>query len=100
MNFIVLAYVEQSSLKLIEFLYFSTKQFGPGLKLVLCICIPIFVIAWPPIGIACTVVGGAAYGLLAPMFATFQAIEEGKTDKFYHCFIVSETLEVDEIVLV
>ncbi|XP_047965495.1 uncharacterized membrane protein At3g27390-like [Salvia hispanica] len=63
----------------------STKQFGPGLKLVLCICIPIFVIAWPPVGIACAVFGGAAYGLLAPMFATFQAIEEGKTDKFYHC---------------
>ncbi|KAK6153128.1 hypothetical protein DH2020_012767 [Rehmannia glutinosa] len=29
--------------------------------------------------------GGAAYGLLAPMFATFQAVEEGKTNKFYHC---------------
>ncbi|KAL1531593.1 hypothetical protein AAHA92_31717 [Salvia divinorum] len=63
----------------------STKQFGPSLKLVLCICIPVFVIAWPPVGIACAVVGGAAYGLLAPMFATFQAIEEGKIDKFYHC---------------
>lgn len=63
----------------------STKQFGPGLKLVVCFCIPIIVIAWPPIGIACSVFGGAAYGLLAPMFATFQAIEEGKTDKFYHC---------------
>ncbi|KAG6391846.1 hypothetical protein SASPL_149607 [Salvia splendens] len=32
----------------------------------------------PPVGIACAVFGGAAYGLLAPMFATFQAIEEGK----------------------
>ncbi|KAK6128305.1 hypothetical protein DH2020_037960 [Rehmannia glutinosa] len=29
--------------------------------------------------------GGAAYGLLAPMFATFQAVEERKTNKFYHC---------------
>ncbi|GFP94091.1 uncharacterized membrane protein at3g27390 [Phtheirospermum japonicum] len=63
----------------------STKQFGPVLKFVLWICIPVILIAWPPIGIACSVVGGAAYGLLAPMFATFQAVEEGKTDKFYHC---------------
>ncbi|KAL3640075.1 hypothetical protein CASFOL_015043 [Castilleja foliolosa] len=63
----------------------STKQFGPVLKLVLCICIPGILIAWPPIGIACSIIGGAAYGLLAPMFATFQAVEEGKMDKFYHC---------------
>ncbi|KAL0450735.1 UNVERIFIED_CONTAM: putative membrane protein [Sesamum latifolium] len=27
----------------------------------------------------------AAYGLLAPIFATFQAVNEGKTNKFYHC---------------
>ncbi|KAL3642763.1 hypothetical protein CASFOL_013578 [Castilleja foliolosa] len=63
----------------------STKQFGPVLKLVLCICIPGILIAWPPIGIACSILVGAAYGLLAPMFATFQAVGEGKTDKFYHC---------------
>ncbi|PIN17797.1 hypothetical protein CDL12_09534 [Handroanthus impetiginosus] len=65
----------------------STKQFGPALKLVLCIFILFILIAWPPIGIACSVLGGAVYGLLAPMFATFQAVEEGKTDKFYHCLI-------------
>ncbi|XP_073065080.1 uncharacterized membrane protein At3g27390-like [Primulina eburnea] len=64
-----------------------TKQFGPSLKLVLCLFIPSILIAWPPVGIACGVLAGAAYGLLAPMFATFQAVEEGKTDKFYHCFI-------------
>ncbi|CAA0823454.1 Unknown protein [Striga hermonthica] len=63
----------------------STKKFGPALKLILCIFLPAILIAWPPIGIACSVIGGAAYGLLAPMFATFQAVEEGKTDKFYHC---------------
>ncbi|XP_073282362.1 uncharacterized membrane protein At3g27390-like [Primulina huaijiensis] len=64
-----------------------TKQFGPSLKLVLFLFIPAILIAWPPVGIACGVLGGATYGLLAPMFATFQAVEEGKTDKFYHCFI-------------
>ncbi|KAL3829536.1 hypothetical protein ACJIZ3_018338 [Penstemon smallii] len=62
-----------------------TKQFGPALKLILCICIIAILIAWPPIGIACSVLGGAAYGLLAPMFATFQAVNEGKTNKLYHC---------------
>ncbi|KAK4409966.1 putative membrane protein [Sesamum angolense] len=67
------------------FCVLSTKQFGPFLKLILCICIPVFLIAWPPVGIACGVLGGAAYGLLAPMFATFRAVEEGRTDKFYHC---------------
>ncbi|KAK4483188.1 hypothetical protein RD792_010368 [Penstemon davidsonii] len=63
----------------------STKQFGPSLKLILCICIIAILIAWPPIGIWCSVLGGAAYGLLAPMFATFQAVDEGKTNKLYHC---------------
>lgn len=63
----------------------STKQFGPVLKILLCLCIPIILIAWLPIGIACSLIGGAAYGLLAPTFATFQAVEEGKTYKFYHC---------------
>ncbi|KAL8528142.1 hypothetical protein ACS0TY_005814 [Phlomoides rotata] len=63
----------------------STKQFDPALKILLCLCIPVILIGWLPIGITCSVVGGAAYGLLAPMFATFQAVEEGKTDKFYHC---------------
>ncbi|KZV57456.1 hypothetical protein F511_35254 [Dorcoceras hygrometricum] len=66
---------------------FRTKQFGPSLKLVLFIIFPAILIAWLPVGIACGVLGGAAYGLLAPMFATFQAVEEGKSDKFYHCFI-------------
>ncbi|XP_051143950.1 uncharacterized membrane protein At3g27390-like [Andrographis paniculata] len=63
----------------------STKQFGPFLKLILCISIPVILISWPPVGIVCAVIGGAAYGVLAPIFATFQAVEEGKTDKFYHC---------------
>ncbi|KAK4392925.1 putative membrane protein [Sesamum angolense] len=63
----------------------STKQFGPALKLVLSICIAAVLISWPPVGIACSLLCGAAYGLLAPIFATFQAVNEGKTNKFYHC---------------
>ncbi|CAL5416074.1 unnamed protein product [Camellia sinensis] len=62
-----------------------SKQFGPVLKFVLCLFISVFLILWPSIGIVGSIIGGAAYGFLAPMFATFKAVNEGKTDKFYHC---------------
>uniref|UniRef100_A0A5B6Z3C0 Transmembrane protein n=1 Tax=Davidia involucrata TaxID=16924 RepID=A0A5B6Z3C0_DAVIN len=61
------------------------KKFGPVLKLVLCICISVPLILWPLVGIVGSIIGGAAYGLLAPMFATFKAVGEGKTNKFFHC---------------
>lgn len=72
----------------------STKQFGPCLKIILCICITVVLIAWLPVGITCGVLAGAVYGLLAPMFATFQAVEEGKADKFYHCICVCESCQI------
>ncbi|KAF5938249.1 hypothetical protein HYC85_025755 [Camellia sinensis] len=62
-----------------------SKQFGPVLKFVLCLFIFVFLILWPSIGIVGSIIGGAAYGFLAPMFATFKAVNEGKTNKFYHC---------------
>ena len=40
------------------------------------------------VGILGSIVGGAAYGFLSPIFATLEAVEEGKDVKFYHCFIV------------
>ncbi|XP_058187118.1 uncharacterized membrane protein At3g27390-like [Rhododendron vialii] len=61
-----------------------SKQFGPVLKLVLCLCISGLLIIWPVIGIVGSIAGGAAYGLLAPVFATFSAVGEGKTDQFFH----------------
>lgn len=65
------------------------RQLGPLLKLVICICVlPVLLISWPVIGIVGSIVGGAAYGFLSPIFATFEAIEEGKDDKLFHCFIV------------
>ncbi|XP_057766998.1 uncharacterized membrane protein At3g27390-like isoform X2 [Salvia miltiorrhiza] len=63
----------------------STKQFGPALKLLICICLAVILISWPQIGIACSILSGAAYGLFAPILATFRAVEEGKTSKFSHC---------------
>ncbi|CAJ2669697.1 unnamed protein product [Trifolium pratense] len=63
------------------------KQFGPLLKLVICVCVlPVLLISWPIVGIVGSIVGGAAYGLLKPIFATIEAVEEGKDDKLYHCF--------------
>ncbi|KAJ7970722.1 Steroid nuclear receptor, ligand-binding [Quillaja saponaria] len=63
------------------------KQLGPVLKLVLCICVlPVLLILWPVAGIVGSIVGGAAYGFLSPIFATFDAVGEGKTNEFFHCF--------------
>ncbi|GAA0151826.1 hypothetical protein LIER_37363 [Lithospermum erythrorhizon] len=66
---------------------FSTKQFGPVLKILLFLFLPVVLIPWPPFGILCSIVGSATYGLLAPMFATVEAVGEGKTGKFRHCII-------------
>ncbi|PON95235.1 Transmembrane protein [Trema orientale] len=64
-----------------------TKKLGPVLKLVLCISIlPAALILWPVIGILGSIVGGAAYGLLSPILATFEAVGEGRTNQLYHCF--------------
>ena len=68
---------------------YRTKQLGPILKLVTCVLVlPLLLILWPVVGIVGSIVGGAAYGFLSPIFATFKAVEEGKEDKFFHCFTV------------
>lgn len=61
------------------------KQLGPVLKLVLCVCVSVLLILWPLVGIIGSIIGGAAYGFLSPIFATFDAVGEGKTDEFFHC---------------
>ncbi|XP_031093845.1 uncharacterized membrane protein At3g27390-like [Ipomoea triloba] len=63
----------------------SAKQIGPVLKLVSCICLPIILFLWLLIAIASSIVGGAAFGFLSPMLATFRAIDLGKPNKLYHC---------------
>ncbi|CAN0925105.1 Uncharacterized membrane protein At3g27390 [Linum grandiflorum] len=64
----------------------SSKQLGPFLKLIVCICLPAILVMWPVIGFAGSIIGGALYGLLSPIFATFDAIGEGKSNTCYHCF--------------
>ncbi|KAH8519318.1 hypothetical protein H0E87_000928 [Populus deltoides] len=63
-----------------------TKQLGPILKIVLCICLPATLILWLVLGILGSIIGGALYGLLSPIFATFDAVGERKTNMLYHCF--------------
>lgn len=64
------------------------KQLGPLLKLVLCICLPVPSILWPVVATVGSIIGGALYGFLSPIFATFDAVGEGKTNVLYHCFYV------------
>lgn len=46
-------------------------------------------ILWPIIAILGSILGGIGYGFFAPLIATFEAVGENVTDKFYHCFTVS-----------
>lgn len=65
-----------------------SKKLGPELKFVTCtFLLPLVLILWPVIGIVGSVIGGAAYGFIAPIFATFGAVEGGKQNKLLHCFI-------------
>ncbi|KAK7400933.1 hypothetical protein VNO78_12242 [Psophocarpus tetragonolobus] len=66
------------------------KKLGHTLKLVTCTCLlPLMLILWPVVGIVGNFIGGAAYGFLSPIFATSKAVDEGKENKLFHCFIVS-----------
>ncbi|KAG5624472.1 hypothetical protein H5410_009690 [Solanum commersonii] len=62
----------------------STKQLGPALKFLISICALVILYLWPFIAIATSIIGGAAYGFLSPVFATFQAVDGRTTNAFYH----------------
>ncbi|KAH0873600.1 hypothetical protein HID58_070962 [Brassica napus] len=64
----------------------SAKQLGPILKLFLCLCLPLGIILWVVVSIVGSVLGGAVYGFLSPIFATFDAVGEGKSNPLFHCF--------------
>ncbi|XVE67789.1 hypothetical protein DITRI_Ditri09bG0016500 [Diplodiscus trichospermus] len=63
-----------------------TKLFGPFLKIIICIFIPVVLILWVEVGIVGSIIGGILYGFLSPIFATFDAVGEEKTNVFIHCF--------------
>ncbi|CAA7055206.1 unnamed protein product [Microthlaspi erraticum] len=64
----------------------SAKQLGPILKIFLCLCIPLSIIVWLVVSIIGSILGGAIYGFLSPIFATFDAVGEGKSNPLFHCF--------------
>ena len=69
---------------------FSAKRLGPVMKVVVCILVALPLAFWPVCVVVGSIIGGLAYGFLGPVFGTFKAVSEGKTDKFRHCFIVSK----------
>ncbi|XP_078440772.1 putative membrane protein At3g27390 isoform X2 [Wolffia australiana] len=64
-----------------------SKILGPVLKIVVFIGVAVVLILWPIVGVAGSVIGGAGYGFFSPLMATFEAVGEGKTDKFRRCFV-------------
>ncbi|KAF3793676.1 putative membrane protein [Nymphaea thermarum] len=64
-----------------------SKQLGPVLKAGLCVCITVLLVLWPLVSISGSILGGAVYGFLSPLVATFEAVGEGRTDEFVHCLI-------------
>lgn len=58
------------------------------MKLALSIGVCIALVVWPLAGILGSIIAGIAYGLLAPVMATFDAVGEGKSNQFFHCFVV------------
>ncbi|KAF3576799.1 hypothetical protein DY000_02033752, partial [Brassica cretica] len=64
----------------------SAKKLGPILKLFLCLCIPPGIILCLVVSIVGSILGGAVYGFLSPIFATFDAVGVGKSNPLFHCF--------------
>ncbi|KAI7741843.1 hypothetical protein M8C21_003276 [Ambrosia artemisiifolia] len=69
------------------FCILSAKRLGPVMKVVVCVFITPVLAFWPVGIVVGSILGGLAYGFLGPMFGTFKAVGEGKTDQFLHCII-------------
>lgn len=72
----------------ISFCEGRTKQLGPVLKLVVSIGVCVALVVWLVAGILGSIMAGIVYGFLAPVMATFDAVGEGKSNQFLHCFVV------------
>ncbi|VAI46650.1 unnamed protein product [Triticum turgidum subsp. durum] len=64
-----------------------TKLVGPVVKLLLLISVSGILVLWLIVGIVGSVLAGLAYGFLAPVMATFDALGEGKKRPLVHCFV-------------
>jgi hypothetical protein len=59
---------------------------GPVVKMLLLISAPVILSLWLFIGVIGSGLAGLAYGFLAPVMATFDAVGEGKERPEVHCF--------------
>ncbi|KAL6287121.1 hypothetical protein ACE6H2_011511 [Prunus campanulata] len=64
-----------------------SKRLGLVLKILVLLLLPLPLVLWPVLGVVGSVLGGIGYGFFAPLLATFEAVGENITDKFYHCFV-------------
>lgn len=71
-------------------MYYSvarTKKLGPVLRVVLLLILPVPLFLVLVFGIAGSVLVGLGYGFFTPLVATFEAVREGRENKFIHCFM-------------
>ncbi|XP_011085423.1 uncharacterized membrane protein At3g27390 [Sesamum indicum] len=64
----------------------KSRRLGWILKILALFSLPVPLILWPVIAIIGSVLGGIGYGFFAPLIATFEAVGENVTDKWFHCF--------------
>lgn len=69
---------------------FRTKQLGIVLKLFVILLLPVPLLLYPAIAAVGSIMVGLGYGIGQPLVATFEAVGEGRTHKFYHAIVVSD----------
>lgn len=61
---------------------------GILLKLLAMLFLPVPLFLWPLTVAIASILVGLGYGFGQPMVATFEAVGEGRSAKFYHSFVV------------
>ena len=72
---------------------------GPVLKVVLALLLPVAFVLLLVFGISGSVLVSLGYGFFTPLVATFEAVREGRENKFHHCFMVCN-LDVTYIMVI
>jgi hypothetical protein len=65
-----------------------TKQLGIVLKSLLILLLPILLLLWPVGAAVGSILVGLGYGIGQPLVATFEAVGDGRKNKFYHSVVV------------
>lgn len=69
---------------------YRTKQLGIVLKVFVILLLPVPLLLYPVIAAVGSIMVGLGYGIGQPLVATFEAVGEGRTHKFYHAIVVSD----------